>query len=56
MSVIKLIEYYNRTGMNKKLLGFSDDDLRLLFFRMPDSDFKAAFSKIIDIEIGRAHV
>lgn len=52
MSVIKLIEYYNRTGMNKKLLGFSDDDLRLLFFRMPDSDFKAAFSKIIDIAEG----
>lgn len=52
MSVIKLIEYYNRSGMNKKLLGFSDDDLRLLFFRMPNSDFKSAFSKIIDIAEG----
>lgn len=38
--------------MNKKLLGFSDDDLRLLFFRMPDSDFKSALSKIIDIAEG----
>lgn len=54
MSVEALLKYYNESKSDKGILGFSNDDIRLLTLAMPGSDYMSAFSKIIEIAEGFA--